>query len=179
MNLNLLPNEAIKGKTGFYPVCSAKEWEELPCVYKAMEWFPTEVYNSQQFHCRKEISIPEYIIFDVTYLEPYKISATVKVHVQEVQKILMCYFGQETQCHLYSVSGVVFANGVEQGAKWLLDTQTGAFGIYSHGKCIGKQGGFHGFIPSNIEETEDGFAWKGFVDSENRCHYELGNPFRR
>ena len=177
MNKNLLPKEAVNGKRGFYPIQNAQEWEDVPCVYKSMEWFPVEVYNDKQFHCRKEVAVPEYIIFDVVYMEPYRIRATVKVHVQEVQKILFCSFGW-TQCQLYSVCGVVFSNGVEYGAKWLQDSQTGAFGIYSHGKCIGKQGGFNGFIPSDIEETEDGFKWKGFVQCEGRCHHALGNPFK-
>lgn len=64
MNKNLLPKEAIEGKRGFYPIQNAQEWEDVPCVYKSMEWFPVEVYNDKQFHCRKEVAVPEYIIFD-------------------------------------------------------------------------------------------------------------------
>lgn len=168
----MLPQEKIEGRTGYYPVCSAEEWERLPEVYKAMEWFPVEVYN-REWH-KKETTVAEYIEFDVVYMMPYRIRATVRVHVQEVQKILFCY--QDAECQLYSVSGVVFANGERWGAKWLQDSKTGAFAIQAGGKIVGRQGGFMGHIPCQIERTADGFKWKGFV-GENRCHYTLLNPF--
>lgn len=168
-----LPSEQKQGKRGFYPVANAEEWNELPKAYKAMEWFPIEVYNTK--HKRMETTVAEYVEFDVIYMEPYKIRATVKVHVQEVQKILFCLF-ENAQCHLHSISGVVFANGERWGAEWKQDTKTGAFAVYASGKCIGKQGGYFGFIPCQIEKTDDGFEWKGFT-GENRCHYTLLNPF--
>lgn len=175
MNKKFFPEERLYGHRGYYPVCNAEEWDALPAVYKAMEWFPVEVYNDKQFHCKKEMTVAEYIEFDVTYAMPYRISATVRVHVQEVQKILFCLFN-DPEFHLHSVSGVVFANGVRWGAKWYQDRNTGAFAIYADGKLIGKQGGYMGFIPCQIEETEDGFKWAGF-QGENRCHYTLLNPF--
>ena len=171
----MLPKEEIKGHRGYYPVCNAEEWEKLPKVYKAMDWMPVEVYNTRYNH--KETTVAEYVEFDVCYLEPYRIHATVKVHVQEVQKILFCLY-EDTQCHLYSVSGVVFANGERWGAKWLQDTRTGAFAIQASGKIVGMQGGFYGHIPCQIERTEDGFKWTGYRSGlKNRCHYEVSNPF--
>lgn len=176
-----LPSEPKQGKRGFYPVTNSEEWSELPNVFKAMEWFPREVYNGRLITPRKEMSVPEYVIFDVTYLYPYGVSARVRVHIEDFQKIMYCLHNH-TDCQLYSVCGVEFANGVEWGAYWEQDMTTGAFAVYANGgHLLGKQGGFNGFIPSNIEETEDGFKWnyeKG-RKSGNRCTYELsGNPFR-
>lgn len=173
MDNKFLPKVRIEGHRGYYPVCNAQEWEALPLVYRAMEWFPVEVYNYA--HRRKETTVAEYVLFDVVYAEPYKIRAVVKVHVQDVQKILFCAF-DDTQFHLYSVCGVVFANGVEWGAKWTQDVNTGAFAIWADDKMVGRQGGYMGFIPCQIEETEDGFKWAGFK-GPNRCHYTLLNPF--
>lgn len=171
-----LPKEKIKGHRGYYPACNEQEWDNLPEVFRAMEWFPVEVYNNKQYHCKKEITVAEYVVFDVVYAEPYKIRASVKVHVQDVQKILFCAFNNP-QFHLYSISKVVFANGVEWGAKWTQDTKTGAFAVWACDKIVGKQGGYMGFIPCQIEETEEGFKWSGYHDGQNRCHYELLNPF--
>ena len=172
----MLPKEQMKGKRGFYPVATKEEWDSLPAVYKAMEWFPQDVFDD--YRRRNVRSIPEYVEFSVTYLTPYKINATVKVHVQEVQKILFCLF-EDAQCQLFSVSGVVFQNGVRWGAQWKQDTRTGAFAIYASGHCVGMQGGYLGHIPANIEKEEDGtFKWAGFRETDTRCHYELGNPFR-
>ena len=176
MNKNFLPKEQKTGKRGYYPVSSAEEWDELPKVYRAMEWFPVEVYNNKQFHCKKETTVAEYVVFDVVYAEPYKIRASVKVHVQEVQKILFCLF-ENPQFHLYSISSVIFANGVEWPAKWTQDRNTGAFAVWAGNKLVGQQGGYMGFIPCQIEETEDGFNWKGYQMGQNRCHYTLLNPF--
>lgn len=169
-----LPKEPKPGKTGYYPVTNAKEWDELPEVYKAMEWFPVEVYNPGIK--AKEMTVAEYVEFDVVHLLPYKVRATVRVHVQDVQKILFCHF-KDPQCHLYSVSGVVFANGVRWHAKWFQDTTTGAFAIYAGGKSVGTQGGYMEFIPCQIEKTENGFKWTGFDMSKNRCHKDFMNPF--
>ena len=169
-----LPKNQKKGYMGYYPVTNAEEWEELPAVYKAMEWFPVEIYNSRWRH--KETTVAEYIEFDVTYLEPYKIRAKVLVHVQEIQTILFCYF-KDTQCHLHSISGVIFDNGEKWPAKWLQDSRTGSFAIYASGKPIGCQGGYMGFIPNNIERTEDGFKWSGVKTNGHRSHYEVTNPF--
>ena len=174
---NMMPKNLKKGKRGFYPVTTAEEWEELPAVYKAMEWFPVEVYNLS--YKRKERTVAEYIEFEVPYMEPYGIRATVKVHVQEVQKILFCYH-EDASCFLHSICGVVFANGERWGAKWEQDRKTGAYAVYASGKLIGKQGGYLGYIPTNIEKTEDGFKWAGFKnESETRTHYALLNPFSK
>lgn len=173
-----MPKEEKEGRRGFYPVTNAQEWDELPDVYKAMEWFPVDVYDD--YLRRNVTTVPEYIEFDVVYMEPYKISATVRVHVQEVQKILFCLFG-DSQCHLYSISGVVFQNGARWGAKWIQDSKTGAFAIQLQGgKIAGKQGGFMGFVPRRIKRTEDGgFAYDSCAADGNRCHYEFSNPFRK
>ena len=176
MNKNLFPSKPIDGHIGYYPVCNAKEWDELPFVYKAMEWFPIEVYNDKQFHCKKELTVPEYVVFDVVYATPYRISAEVIVHVQEVQKILFCLF-ENPQFHLYTISDVIFSNGVKYPAKWTQDSRTGAFAVWACDRLVGKQGGYSGFVPCHIEETEDGFKYTGYVPGQNRCHVQLTNPF--
>lgn len=172
---NMMPEKPIAGRRGFYPVCTADEWEALPKVYKAMEWFPVEVYNTR-WH-KTETTVAEKVIFDVTFMRPYKIRARVEVHVQEVQSILFCLH-DDPDCHLYSICAVKFANGEEWGAEWKQDTKTGAFAVYASGKLIGKQGGFVGFVPENIEKTETGWKWKGYGDYTGRCHYALSNPFK-
>lgn len=169
----MLPQKQIEGKRGYYPVTTAEEWDELPKVYKAMEWFPVDVYNRNLK--KKEMTVAEYIEFDVVYMMPYRIHATVRVHVQEVQQILYC-FHENADCRLYTVSGVVFRNGEHWGAEWKQDCKTGAFAIYASGKQIGMQGGYMGFIPCKVQKTEDGFKWD-FSNDKNRCHVSLLNPF--
>ena len=171
----MMPAKPISGHRGFYPACNAEEWESVPKVYKAMEWFPIEVYNTR-WH-KKETSVVEKVIFDVIFLKPYKVRARVEVHVQEVQNILFCLH-ENTDCHLYSICAVKFANGEEWGAEWKQDTKSGAFAVYASGHCVGMQGGFLGFVPENIEKTEDGWKWKGVVNCDGRCHYALMNPFK-
>ena len=169
----MMPKEQKQGYRGFYPVTSAEEWDELPVVYKVMEWMPVEVYNRGLN--KTEQTVAEYIEFDVWYMEPYKIRATVRVHRENFQKIMFCSY-DHAQCHLYTVSGVVFENGERWRAEWRQDSTTGAFAIYAGGKQIGMQGGYMGFIPSQVERTEDGFRWKGFTDTV--CHYQMTNPFK-
>ena len=172
---NMMPKKPIGGHLGFYPACNEGEWEALPDVYKAMQWFPVEVYNTRWN--RKETTVVEKVIFDVTFMQPYKISAKVEVHVQEVQSILFCVH-EHYDCQLYSICGVKFANGEACGAKWLQDSKTGAYAVYANNQYVGMQGGFRGFIPDNIEKTENGWRWKGFVECPGRCHYALSNPFK-
>ena len=165
-----LPKEAIKGRIGYYPVMSDEEWESIPVVYRAMEWFPIEVYNSD--YKRKETAVVEFVEFD-TWVEPYNVRATVKVHREDIPKILFRSYAKK-DCQLYTICGVYFSNGVHVGAKWLQDSRTGAFGVYAYGHYVGKQGGFQGYVPSNIEETDDGFKYKGYVrreDCRGICHY--------
>ena len=172
---NMMPNKPIEGRIGFYPVCNADEWESLPKVYRAMQWFPVDVYNTRWN--KTETTVVEKVIFDVTYMTPYKINARVEVHVQEVQNILFCYH-EHKDCLLYSICAVKFANGEVWGAKWKQDTKSGAFAVYAGGERVGMQGGFMGFIPENIEKTENGWKWKGYGKYNGRCHYALMNPFK-
>lgn len=172
---NMMPLKPIDGHLGFYPACNAEEWENTPEVYKAMQWFPVKVYNSRLG--KTEITVVEKVIFDVTFLRPYKVSAKVEVHVQETQGILFCLH-ENTDCHLYTICAVKFQNGVVRSAEWKQDARSGAFAVYSQGRQVGMQGGFRGFVPENIEETEDGWKWKGAGNYEGRCHYALMNPFK-
>lgn len=170
-----LPKQYNEHKIGYYPVTSVEEWEQLPAVYKSMEWLPVEVYNPA--HQMREKTVVEYVEFEVVYMTPYKVSGTFRVHRQEVQKILFCSFPGHHDCHLYSIRGVVFQNGVRWGAKWLQDSRTGAYDVVASGKQVGVQGGYLGFIPNNIERTEDG-GWKcNWNQNGNITHYEYSNPF--
>lgn len=171
---NMMPSKPIDGHRGFYPACNAEEWEAVPALYKAMEWFPIEVYNTRWR--KNETTVVESVIFDVVFIRPYKCRARVEVHVQEVQNILFCSH-KDPDCQLYSICAVKFANGEVWGAEWKQDTRTGAFAVYASGKQVGAQGGYMGFVPENIEKTEDGWKWKGFGNYSGRCHYALMNPF--
>ena len=168
----MLPEKQKEGKLGYYPVTSKEEWDNLPDLYKVMEWNPVKDHRDNG-----KLKAVKSVIFDVTYLEPYKISAHVSVHPQEVQKILFCYF-KNADCRLYSVSGIELEGGTRIGAKWLQDTTTGAFGIYAAGTFVGKQGGFQGYIPEHINRLDDG-TWKyDYKFSEGIIsHFALGNPF--
>ena len=168
-----MPKVATNGKRGYFPVSSAEEWDNLPDVYKSMQWFPIEMRR----HGYTEKTFAEYLDFDVIYMLPYKVHATIRVHVQEAQKILFCLFNG-TQCNLYTVCGVVFQNGEYWPAKWYQDSITGAFSIYAEGKTIGTQGGYLGFIPSDIEKTADGTFRHNWNSRDNVCHYQISNPFR-
>lgn len=169
----LLPEVPANGKRGYYPVCSAKEWDELPLPYKVMEWSPVKDYRD-----KGQLKAVKAVIFDVTYMEPYKISAKVSVHPSEVQKILFCLH-KDPQCLLYSVCGIELEGGTQLGAKWLQDSISGAFGICAGGQYVGQQGGFRGLIPEKVQRKEDGsfeYEWhkQGATKSS---HYELSNPF--
>lgn len=170
----LLPDKEIKGHQGYYPVCNAQEWDELPLPYKVMEWSPVKDYRD-----KGQLKAVEAVIFDVTYMEPYKIRAKVSVHPQEVQKILFCLH-KDTQCHLYSVCGIELDGGTQLGAKWLQDSISGAFAIVSGGQLVGQQGGFRGLIPERVQRLEDGtfaYGWN-MQNLTKRSHYEILNPFR-
>ena len=170
----MLPAKPLKGKLGYYPVSNAEEWKQLPDLYKAMEWTSLPDYKDQN-----RPKAVKAVIFDVVYMEPYKIRAKVSVHPQEVQKILFCLYNK-TQCQLYTVCGVELEGGTQLGAKWYQDSVTGAFGIYAGGHFCGRQGGFRGFVPSNIERLDDGtFKYKHYLRglTGNVVHYELSNPF--
>lgn len=169
----MFPQERKEGHIGYYPVTSAEEWNELPAVYKSMEWFPVEMKRNGY----SEKTSVEYVEFDVVYMTPYKVSGTFRVHRQEIQKILFCSFPGHSDCHLYSVSAVVFQNGERWPAKWHQDSRTGAYEILACGKRVGTQGGFLGFVPNNIERTDDG-DWKcNWNQNGNITHYQMTNPF--
>ena len=168
-----LPKEQKSGYCGYYPVTSAQEWDDLPAVYKAMEWFPVEMKRNGY----TEKTVVEYVEFEVVYMTPYKVRGTFRVHRQEVQKILFCSFPGHHDCHLYSICGVVFQNGERWGAKWHQDSRTGAYEVLAGGKRVGTQGGFLGFVPRLIDRTEDGWKCNFDYNHGNVCHYEISNPF--
>ena len=173
----MLPKARLEGKRGYYPVTNHKEWEELPAVYKAMDWFPMEVSTMNCLGKRiEEKSVVKNVVFDCPYIEPYGVSGKVSVHAQEVQKILFCLFGR-TECHLYSICEVEFQNGERRAAKWLQDNQTGAFAIVCGGTYVAKQGGFGGYVPARITETENGFEYRQSYQGTFTSHYQYTNPF--
>ena len=182
MYSKFLPKKAIEGKCGYYPVASREEWEELPAVYKAMEWFPMQI-NRYGYggNVIMEKTFPKNVIFDCPHIEPYGVSGKVSVHRERVQKILFCLFGR-SDCHLYTVCEVEFENGVRRYAKWYQDSRTGAYAIYCGSTCVAKQGGFQAHVPAIIEETEEGFEYKQGYNAYNSStinHYEYSNPFRK
>ena len=138
-----LPKDEIKGKIGYYPVMNDEEWENLPVVYKAMEWFPIEVYN-HEWKIKETVTV-EYVYFDM-FLPEHKVSAKVRVHREDVPKLLYRYYANN-ECHFYTICGVEFTNHQYVAAKWYQDSRTGAFGVYTYGRYVGKQGGFQGYVP--------------------------------
>lgn len=173
----MLPEENKSGRIGYYPVTNKAEWDELPAVYKAMDWEPMP----DPFDKNKRLRAVKSVIFDVVYMKPYGIRAEVSVHPEKVHEILFCNHGKDTQCQLYIVSGVVLEGGTRLNAKWLQDSTTGAFGVFAHNHCVGKQGGFSGYVPERIERAEDGsFRYKQHYRSEGKTsHYSYTNPFER
>lgn len=175
-----MPKYRKEGKHGYYPVTSHEEWEELPKVYKAMSWFPMEM---SRMNCLgkyvKEKSVVKNVVFDVPYMEPYGVAAKVSVHRENIQKILFCHFGR-SDVLLYTVCEVEFENGERRYAEWRQDTRTGAYAIICGGTYIAKQGGFQGFVPARVVETEDGFEYnQDYRPDGATCHYEYSNPFRK
>ncbi len=168
----MLPAVPKPGCRGYYPVTSREEWEALPALYKAMEWTPApDIRDNGRLKAVKGV------IFDVAYLKPYGIRAKVTVHPEDVQSILFCSFEQQ-DCHLYSVCGVELEGGSRLPAKWLQDTTTGAFGIFANDVCVGRQGGFQGYIPEHIHRTKDGsFSFDFQYGVGKTVHYALHNPF--
>ena len=170
----MLPPVLLEGKRGYYPVCNAQEWEQLPDLYKAMEWSPVPDYRN-----KGSLSAVKSVIFDVVYLEPYRINAKVHIHCSDVQKVLYCLF-KDSQCHLYTICGVELESGTQYGAKWLQDSTTGSFGVYAGTHLCGRQGGFQGFVPANIERLEDGtFKYRHYsrCQTGNKVSFEFSNPF--
>ena len=170
----MLPKKSIPGHLGYYPVCNSEEWEQLPDLYKVMEWNPVK----DPFD-KNKLKAVKAVIFDVAYLEPYGIGAKVAVHPENVQKILFCSFDRP-ECHLYSVAEVELEGGTRLGAHWLQDSTTGAFGIVLNGggSTIARQGGYQGFVPEHVRVLEDGsFKYDFNYDSGKTNHYSLLNPF--
>lgn len=169
----MLPQKAIPGHIGYYPVCNAEEWDQLPDLYKVMEWQPIkDPYDKDKLKAVKSV------VFDVTYMEPYGIHAKVSVHPQEVQKILFCSFDRP-ECHLYSICEVELEGGSRLPAKWYQDSLTGAFGIYAGRYWVARQGGFEGFIPEHVVVLKDGtFKYDFKYNIAPIAHYAFSNPFR-
>ena len=168
----MLPVPQKPGYLGYYPVTNREEWDKLPDLYKVMEW-----ETVKDPHDKNKPKAVKSVIFDVPYMKPYKISAKVAVHPEEVQKILFCSF-KDADCHLYSVCGIELEGGTQLSAKWLQDSISGAFGIVSRGQTVAKQGGFRGFIPECIKRLDDGtFKYNYNHTSELRTHYSFSNPF--
>lgn len=169
----ILPAQAKPGYRGYYPVKSREEWDELPNLYKVMEWEQVkDPYDKGKLKAVKAV------IFDVPHMEPYGISAKVSVHPQEVQKILFCQFDRPA-CHLYSISGIELEGGHKLPAKWLQDTVSGAFGVMCGDHIVARQGGFGGYIPERVEKLEDGtFQFDFISDSKKMAFYTLSNPFK-
>lgn len=180
-NKKMMPEVQEKGKRGFYPVVNKEEWEKLPCIYKAMDWFPIEVPKLQwDGKIHREKSFVKEVVFDCIYIEPYGVRGKLYVHRENFQKIMFCYYGK-TDCHLYSVCGVKFENGEEWSAEWKQDTRTGAYALYSNGHCLARQGGFMGYIPESVTETENGYEYnQNYYSEKHECisHYSHSNPFR-
>ncbi len=169
----MLPNQSIPGHLGYYPVTNKREWDELPDLYKVMQW-----ESVKDPHDKGELKAVKSVIFDVVYMEPYGISAKVSVHPSEIQKILFCSF-RNKDCLLYSVCGIELEGGIRLGAKWLQDSITGAFAIVSNGQYVGTQGGFRGFIPEGITRNVDGSYKYDYSSYKSKItHYEILNPFR-
>jgi len=169
----MLPADPKPGKLGYYPVSGKQEWEVLPDLYKVMEWSPIkDPHNNGQLRAVKSVE------FDVLHMEPYGIHAKVSVHPQDVQKILFCNF-KDTDCHLYTVSGIELEGGTRLSAKWYQDSMTGAFAIMANHQYVGMQGGFGGYIPEHIQKLETGefrYDWK--VGEGKTAHYTFSNPFK-
>lgn len=172
----MLPKKEIPGHQGYYPACSQEEWDALPALYKAMDWRAIP----DPYDKNKKLRAVKAVIFDVVYMEPYSVSAKVSVHPEHVHEILFCSH-KRPQCQLYSVCGVELEGGRQLGASWRQDTATGAFGIYSGGELVARQGGFMGHIPDRIEKTEDGsFRYKQhYQPNKVTSYYSYVNPFSR
>lgn len=168
----MLPNPSKPGYRGYYPVTSREEWDELPDLYKVMEWEPVKDPHNQGL-----LRAVKAVVFDVPHITPYGVRAKVSVHPEDVHQILFCSF-PETDCHLYSICSVELAGGTCLPAKWLQDTTTGAFGIFVNGDCIARQGGFRGYIPEHILQLDDGtFKFDFKYGIGKTVHYALHNPY--
>ena len=168
----MLPAKEKSSRLGYYPVISKQEWDELPDLYKVMQWEPVKDHNNGELRAVKAV------IFDVPFMEPYGIRAQVSVHPSAVQKVLFCSY-KEKDCHLYSVCAIELEGGTRLAAKWLQDSITGSFAIVSGSQHVGVQGGFRGFVPEGIKRLEDGsFKYDYNFHRSKTTHYELSNPFR-
>ncbi len=169
---DMLPKEHIDGKLGYYPVSCQEEWEQLPDLYKTMEW------EQVKDPLNKDAPSPvKSVIFDVPYMAPYGIRAKVSVHPSDVHKILFCNF-KNADCHLYSVSGIELESGTRLRAKWYQDTTTGSFAIFCGGTPIARQGGYLAYVPMSVSRTEgNGFQYNFHHDSGKTSYYALTNPY--
>lgn len=135
-----LPEKPREGRRGFYP-CTEKEWHDLPLPMRCSTWD----------HRVKAV------VFN-TWLDNYKMSVKVHVHPQHVFKALFCLSQGGTL--LSDVVAVEWEGGGCTFAKWLQDTRTGCFGIYTiAGNQLGQQGGHRGHVPENCYKNEAG-EWR-------------------
>jgi len=151
-----LPEQQKEGYRGFYP-CTEKEWSDLPLPMRCSTWNPKV----------------KAVIFEV-WFDNYKISADVHVHPQNVFKALFCSSEGKTQ--LYTVKAVEWEGGGWTFAKWMQDTTTGAFAIYTiSGNLVGRQGGYGGFVPENCYKN-DADEWRlnsGYDRANGICQATL------
>lgn len=85
----MLPVKEKPGRLGYYPVISKQEWDELPDLYKVMQWEPVKDHNNGELRAVKSV------IFDVPFMEPYGIRAQVSVQPSAVQKVLFCSYKEK------------------------------------------------------------------------------------
>lgn len=132
-----LPEQPKEGYRGFYP-CTEEEWHKLPLPMRCSTWDPKV----------------KAVVFKA-WFDNCKMMADVHVHPQNVFKALFCKSQGGTK--LYTVKAVEWESGGRTFAKWMQDTTTGAYAIYTiSGELIGRQGGYGGFAPENCYKNDAG-----------------------
>ena len=154
----MMPEEPIKGKRGYYPVCSKEEWDQLPDLYKVVTWFPySRIYNERTKGI--EESRPRSVIFNTKYEHYDGCSCDIMVPIESAVKIHMCLHRSDSIFSGASLTGVQFENGVSYAAERMQDSRTGSMIIYCFGKRLAMQGGCMGYIPEGVTYEEEKGAW--------------------
>ena len=112
------------------------EWNALPEIMKAVQWFRVKIDIEPAIHFE---SAPRY--FEISRCGRRKL-----VERFEVTEHILTGG---------AVTAVVFENSVKAPATLVIDDSTGAFAVKVFGKMVLKQGGFGGFIPSNMEWIDE------------------------
>lgn len=142
-------------------VDNSEDWKKIPDIFKGVQWF------------RREVEVPGRE--DIKFKSVPKL---VELDHNGVTKLVVVpgLIGSLARKKGCTVKGVVFGNFIRIDADLVNDDDTGAFAIRVNGVNVIKQGGYKGFVPSNMDKDDEEGTYHFDQGFHTNCNYEA-DPF--